>query len=83
MRISMKKVIFALCMASLTATAAHAGSSTMSKGGKKMAVWCNNGGCYQAEKLSVFKKGPRKRVGPGGSANYKKLVAKMKARGWK
>ena len=34
-------------------------------------------------KISLFKSGPRKKLGPGGSANFKKWHAKFKADGYK
>ena len=79
----MRTLIIGATFAALFVTPALAGSTTLSKGGKKMSLWCNGGGCYTAEKLSAFKKGPRKRIGPGGSSNFKKNVKRYKASGWK
>ncbi|EFL89190.1 hypothetical protein R2A130_3170 [Ahrensia sp. R2A130] len=80
-------MIRTLALASITVlaltTAAAAGSTTLKKGGKSVSLWCNNSGCYTAEKLSFFKKGPQKRIGPGGAANFRAQKTKMKKAGWK
>ena len=74
------KKIFALSAVILIGfgSAAIAGSSTLKKNGKSMSLCC-----YTAERISAFKKGPAKRIGNGGSANYQAHKRKFKKSGWK
>ena len=65
----------------LLAAPAIAGSTTLSKGNSKMALYCNGGGCYTAPYVNG-KKGKAKRIGPGGSANFKKHKKAYQAQGW-
>jgi len=78
-----KMLVIAFFAISATTTAAHAGSTTLEKGSKKISLWCNGGGCYVADRISAFKKGPRKRISAGGSAMFKSNVKSYKAKGWK
>ena len=80
----MRKTTLALglILAAGLSSAALAGSATLKKGDKTISLWCNNGGCYVADKISMFKKGPKTRLGPGGSSNFQKHHASYKAKGW-
>ena len=78
-----KKILVATVVVFAAASAAQAGSTTLKKGSKKISLWCNGGGCYVADRISAFKKGPQKRLGAGGSSNFRSHVKSYKAKGWK
>ncbi len=78
----MRKLFLIAGTAILMSTPALAGSSTLSKGSEKLALWCDGSGCYTAPKLSAFKKGPKTRIGTGGASNYAKHKKALKAKGW-
>lgn len=71
-----------LAMALITSTSAFAGNATLKKGDKTISLWCNNAGCFVADKINMFKKGPKTRLGPGGTANFNKHRADYKSKGW-
>jgi hypothetical protein len=60
----------------------HAGRTSLKKGDEKLSLWCNGGGCY-TRKTSSAGKGPKTRIGPGGSNNFRAQKAKFKKQGWK
>lgn len=79
----MKKLFAAIVLTAALTSGAMAGNATLKKDGKKVSLWCNNSACYTAQRISAFKKGPKKRIGPGGRANFLKHRKSMKAKGWK
>lgn len=79
----MKKLIIGVALTFALVSPAMAGKATLKKDGKTYALTCENAGCFISEKVSMFKSGPKKKLGPGGSANFKKWHAKFKADGYK
>lgn len=77
----MLKTLAAAAAIMLLTVPASAGSTTLNKGSAKMALYCNEGGCYTAAYVSG-KKGKAKRIGPGGSTNYKKHKKAFQSQGW-
>ncbi|WP_322988310.1 hypothetical protein [Hoeflea sp.] len=62
---------------------AAAGNATLKKDGKSYSLNCVNSGCFLTEKISLFKSGAKKRLGPGGAANFKSWRSKLKSQGYK
>ncbi|MGB7336920.1 MAG: hypothetical protein WBD01_14130, partial [Salaquimonas sp.] len=71
----------AFMVLSMTSTA-FAGNAVLTKGNEKIKLWCNNGGCFIGDFVNAFKVENQKRIGEGGSANFKKIRANYKANGW-
>ena len=68
--------VLAMCVPAL------AGNATLKKDGKSYSLACNNSGCFLSEKISMFKSGPKKRLGSGGSENFNSWKAKLKKQGY-
>ena len=81
----MKKIVTATIIgfAVLSTSPAMAGSTTLKKDCKSYSLKCNNGGCFLTEKISLFKSGPKKKLGPGGRSNFLAWKKKLEAQGYK
>ena len=73
--------ISALLVLAMAAPAA-AGNATLKKDGKSYSLSCSNSGCFLSEKISMFKSGPKKRLGAGGAQNFKTWRTKLKSQGY-
>ncbi|MEO0497656.1 MAG: hypothetical protein AAF141_09840 [Pseudomonadota bacterium] len=80
----MKKTIITAFAAVLIigATPAAAGQMTLKKAGVAYSLKCSNAGCFLTEKVGLFKKGKKQKLGPGGSANFKRWRTKLMSQGY-
>lgn len=63
----------------------HAGETNLNKDGQTISLYCNNSGCFVqngAEGWTNVSQNRRK-LGPGGSRNFKKWERAYKKEGWK
>ncbi len=79
----MKNIALSALLILAFAGPAAAGSTTLKKDGKNYSLKCSNSGCFLSEKISMFKSGPRKKLGPGGTSNYNAWRKKLKSQGYK
>ena len=79
----MKKLFLATIFSLAMVGGAAAGDATLKKGSKTIKLWCNNGGCYVADKVSTFRTKNRRKLGPGGGSNFRAHLASYKRKGWK
>ncbi len=77
----MRRILVGAALLALIAAPALAGSTTLKKGNAKMALYCNDSGCFTASYVNG-KKGSPKRIGPGGRSNYLKYKKSYQAQGW-
>lgn len=78
----MKKILVCAAFSFVLVAPAAAGNATLKKDGKTYSLACNNSGCFLSEKISLLKSGPKKRLGPGGAANFTTWKAKLKSQGY-
>ncbi|MBC7283162.1 hypothetical protein [Hoeflea sp.] len=78
----MRKIAISSFLVLAMSVPALAGNATLKKDGKSYSLACNNSGCFLSEKISMFKSGPKKRLGSGGSKNFKMWKAKLKEQGY-
>lgn len=79
----MKKLVSAILITLMTVSTAHAGRATLkNSSGATMKLWCNGSGCFTKQKAKGEKYGDQKRIGPGGSVNFKAQKAKFNSQGW-
>ena len=79
---SMKNIALSALLLFAFAGPAAAGSTTLKKDGKSYSLNCTNAGCFLSEKISLFKSGPRKKLGAGGTSNYNAWRKKLKSQGY-
>lgn len=79
----MNKIAISALLVLAMATPAAAGNATLKKDGKSYALSCTDAGCFLSEKISLFKSGPKKRLGAGGAQNFKSWRTKLKSQGYK
>jgi len=79
----MNKIAISALLILAMAGPAAAGNATLKKDGKSYSLKCTDGGCFLTEKISLFKSGPRKKLGPGGTSNFKAWRTKLKNQGYK
>tara|TARA_R110002020_G_scaffold96186_26_gene230645 strand:- start:10344 stop:10610 length:267 start_codon:yes stop_codon:yes gene_type:complete len=82
-RLFMKRLVLCGVFSLALVTTAAAGNATLKKDGKSYALSCVDSGCYLTERISLFKSGEKKRLGPGGVANFKMWRTKLKSQGYK
>jgi len=78
----MKKIAISTLLVLAMSVPALAGNATLKKDGKSYALSCDGNGCFISEKISMFKSGPRKRLGAGGADNFRSWKAKLKQQGY-
>ncbi|OCW55597.1 hypothetical protein [Hoeflea olei] len=78
----MRKYLCATLLSLAVVSPALAGNATLKKDGKSYALNCSSGGCFLSEKISMFKSGPKQRLGPGGVDNFKAWQKKLKSQGY-
>ncbi|MGB7336491.1 MAG: hypothetical protein WBD01_11945 [Salaquimonas sp.] len=78
----MRKIALAAFMVLSMTSTAFAGNAVLTKGNEKIKLWCTNGGCFVADYVNAFKSENKKKLGPGGSSNFKKHHNAYKANGW-
>ncbi|WP_417412086.1 hypothetical protein [Hoeflea sp.] len=79
----MKEIAISTLLILALAGPAAAGDATLKKDGKSYALKCTNAGCFLSEKISLFKSGPKKKLGPGGVSNFNAWRKKLKSQGYK
>ncbi|MBU4527713.1 MAG: hypothetical protein KUA43_11890 [Hoeflea sp.] len=78
----MKKIAVSTLLVLAMSVPAMAGNATLKKDGKSYSLACDNSGCFLSEKISLFKSGPRKRLGTGGADNFNMWKSKLKKQGY-
>jgi len=79
----MNKIAISALLILAMAGPAAAGNATLKKDGKSYSLKCVDAGCFLTEKISLFKSGPKKRLGAGGTQNFKTWRKKLKSQGYK
>lgn len=77
-----RTLVLSLAVILACGSPALAGNATLKKDGKSYSLNCNDSGCFLAERISMFKSGPKQRLGAGGAANFKAWRTKLKAQGY-
>jgi hypothetical protein len=79
----MKKTALTTILFLALASPALAGTAVLAKGKKEFKLHCQSSGCYLQQKLSGYKYGARKRLGPGGRDNFYYNLKKLSKQGYK
>ena len=84
----MKHIAFAAAftlVAALTGAPAQAGETMLQKNGQTISLYCNRDGCFVQNGADgwVNVSDNRRKLGPGGSKNFKKWERAYKKEGWK